>query len=76
MCGYREDFVRGYRAHPICNVRSNTIRVSCEACQVVLPDKVLELRCEYFTWKSVTCGSPLARGSMATLDLPQREVGV
>jgi hypothetical protein len=41
---------------------------------VVKPDQVLELGCEYSMCDSRICVSPLARGLVATLSLPQHQV--
>jgi hypothetical protein len=55
--------------------KSNSSRARREDRQVVWPDRKLDrARGEQSTWESVIGGSPLARGSAATLDLPQRGV--
>lgn len=53
------------------DAKSNTSRARCEERRVVRSDQVLELECKQSTCKSVTCSSPLARGSTTTLGLSQ-----
>jgi len=60
----------GYGAHPTGIAKSNSIRARREGRQVVRPGQVLARACgKHSTWESVTCGSPLARGPAATLEL-------
>ena len=64
----REELCEGHCARPARAVKSNSSRARCEERQVVWLGQVLELVVST-PHGSVTCGSPLASGLAATLEL-------
>ena len=67
MMLWRRD-CEGCCAHPMGAMKSNSSRARREGQQVIRPCQVLELVVST-PRGSVTCGSPLARGPTATLEL-------
>ena len=64
----RRNGCEGDCAHPAGAAKSNSSRARREGRQMVWPNQVLELVVST-PYGSVTCGSPLARGPTATLEL-------
>ena len=64
----RRSDCEGDCAHPVGATKSNSSRARHEGRQVVQPDQVQEVVVSTPCGR-VTCGSPLARGPMATLEL-------
>ena len=66
-CG--KELCEGHCARPMGAEKSNSSRARREGRQVVWPCQSARACGKHSTWESMTCGSPLARGPMATLEL-------
>jgi hypothetical protein len=65
---FKEELCEGHCARPAGATKSNSSRARREGRQVVQPCQVLELVVSTPCGR-VTCGSPLARGPVTTLEL-------